>query len=123
MDFLILFLASYGLCFGLMNGKARFLTDALKRVPFRVQGSGEDQTTFFERMLLCPYCTGFHTGWLSWLLVRGHGSWAQLGYDVVGNVISLTTEIVATAFASSAICYLLDTFAQWAEDTAGAAKS
>lgn len=118
MDFVILFLTAYGLCFGLMNGKVKILTDRLKRIPFRLQETEEQTTTFFQRMLVCPYCTGFHSGWISWFLVRGYGTFSQLSGDLTSDVISVLSEIIAVAYASAAICYLLDTFAQWAEETA-----
>ena len=103
----ILLLASYGLCFGLVNDKAKFLTDLAKRIPlFR----DEEDQTFFERMLLCPYCTGFHTGWIVWCAVRlpEHVSAGTLDVSLVGGGL-------AFAFASSAFCYGADTLIQWFE--------
>ena len=118
MDFLILFLAAYGLCFGLMNGKAKLLTNRLLLLPLFIRENERGQpTTFFERMLVCPYCTGFHTGWMAWMLIRFPG------YMFRPDQLSVALpEVIATAFASAAVCYLLDTFAQWAEDTSVAAS-
>ena len=108
VPYLAVFAVAYGICFGLMNGKAKPLTNILLR------------WDFFRRMLVCAYCTGFHSGWLAWLLVRfpsyaaktaNHGLWLSGG-----------AEFLATAFASAAMCYLLDTAAQWAETTARAAE-
>jgi len=113
MDFLLLFLASYGLCFGLMNGKAKLLTNRLIRLPILVKGQDEDKTTFFLRMLTCPYCTGFHTGWMSWLLLR-----LSHHLSAASTATQMVTEILATSFASAAVCYLVDTTAQAAEDLA-----
>ena len=115
MIFLLLFLMSYGLCFGLMNGKARILTDRLLRIPFLMQ---DDGMNFFARMLICPYCTGFHTGWISWLLLRGPHHYNQVTTPL--HVVSAVTELIAVAYASSAVCYLLDTAAQWLEDSSKA---
>ena len=107
MTLFILLLASYGLCFGLMNDKAKFLTDLAKKIPlFR----DEEGQTFFDRMLHCPYCTGFHTGWLVWCVARlpDHVSAGTLDTSLVGGV-------VAFAFASSAFCYGADAVIQWFE--------
>ena len=52
MEIFVLILASYGLTFGLMNDKAKLLTDLLKKIPLFVR---EDRT-FFDRMFVCPYC-------------------------------------------------------------------
>lgn len=126
MKFLVLFpllLASYGICFGLMNDKATWLTGPLRKLRLRVKPEGDEEepseSTFFDRMLRCPYCTGFHTGWMSWLAsVAVVGLWVPLGetsqemvYGVLGNVMCLGLF----AFASSAFCYLADTGAQWLE--------
>lgn len=102
-------LAAYGLCFGLMNDKAKVITDRLRAVPFRVQGEGETRTTFFERMLACPYCTGFHCGWVTWL---------AFGCEPVGSVQGAGGMVLAAviwAFASAAFCYAVDTATQWLE--------
>lgn len=120
MEFVLMFLASYGLCFGLMNGKAWFLTDRLKALPlWKIERKEDDETvtsTFFQRMLVCPYCTGFHTGWIAWLLIR-------LPQHVVAFKVESVLEAITTAFASAAVCYLLDTVAQWWEDTSAAATA
>ena len=117
-EFLLLFAASYGLCFGLMNGKAKFLTSFLIRLQILVKGEDEEKTTFFMRMFTCPYCTGFHTGWIAWLLIR-------LSHHVSANssISQMITEVLATAFASASLCYLLDTGAQAMEDVARAATN
>ena len=120
MAFLLLLLAAYGITFGLMNQKVAFLTDWLKALRFRVETTDEESTTFFQRMLICPYCTGFHAGWIAWLLVRFPMHANHL--FTVENVVLALTELIASAFASSAGCYMLDTAAQWAEDTAAAAS-
>ncbi len=115
-DFLLLVACSYGLCFGLMNGKAKILTNFLLKLRILVKGDEDNETTFFMRMLVCPYCTGFHTGWIAWLLVRlSHHISA---HSSIGLALS---EVLATAFASASLCYLLDTGAQAAEDMGRAA--
>lgn len=72
---------SYGLCFFLMH-----------KVPAPV---------LLDKLLLCPYCTGFHTGWLTWLLAKG----------VPGSFRSVVL-CLCWAFASAASCYLIDTVAK-----------
>lgn len=104
MTTVLMLIASYGICFGLMNDKAEFLTDALRKLPLFKNEAGD---TFFQRLLRCPYCTGFHTGWMVWLIANAktlaacNGDWA-----------TLLSDAVIFSFASSASCYLIDTAAQ-----------
>jgi hypothetical protein len=107
MNMLILLLASYGLCFGLMNDKMAVITDLAKKIPLFRDNGGQ---TFFERMFLCPYCTGFHTGWVVWCAVRLPDHFAAGTLDV-----SLVGGVLAFSFASSAFCYGADTIIQWFE--------
>jgi hypothetical protein len=117
MDFVLLFLMAFGLTFGLQNNKARFLTDRLKTLRFRVRTDDEGtETTFFQRMLVCPYCTGFHAGWIAWLAVRLPVYGAPFDAAAAATAIA---ECVASAFAAAAFCYLADTLAQVAEDASG----
>lgn len=99
-ELFVLLLASYGVCFGLMNDKAKFLTDALKRLPIFVD---DDERSFFDRMFVCPYCTGFHTGWMIFLI-------SEIPVWVEGNFHAPSTVVSALlfAFASSSACYALD---------------
>jgi hypothetical protein len=100
MSLALFFLASYGLCFGVMNDKVPFV-GLLRLVPVSVDDEGKN---FFVRMFECPYCTGFHTGWILWVasrlpqLLEGKSSWAEV---LLG--------VVSWGFASSAACYVLDT--------------
>ena len=88
-------LLAYGLCFGLQN-KVEFL-----RSDKWFAGG------FFSRMLDCSYCTGFHTGWLAWLLTRPiHGFEAS---------VSSVAQPLAWAFVASAFCYLVDAASQMIE--------
>lgn len=108
MAIFALLVAAYGICFGLMNDKAKWLTDPLKDIPLR--RDQETGSTFFMRMLDCPYCTGFHTGWMVWLIgvfpmymQTEPVAWYYLG------------EALLYGFASSAFCYGTDTIIQWFE--------
>jgi len=82
MEMFAVGLASYGLAFGLIN-KARFL----RRV------------SILKKMLDCVYCTGFHTGWITFIMIEPFTSLRQFDY----------LSCLLTAFASSAFCYTLDT--------------
>ena len=106
IDMLTLLLASYGLTFGLMNDKVKFLTDLLKRLPLFVR---EDRT-FFDRVFACPYCTGFHTGWMLYLF-------SEIPVWVSGSGDDVLTAVPAFAFAlaSSTACYAIDVLIQWFE--------
>lgn len=92
---LFMLLASYGLCFGLIH-KAKFL----RRLPV------------IDKMFNCVYCTGFHTGWMICLLSSYTApalsfSWAQL---------------VSSAFASAAVCYIIDTAVIFLEERTAQVK-
>ena len=104
-DFLLTIIAAYGICFGLMNDKAAFITGPLRRVPLFRDEHGQG---FFARMLSCPYCTGFHAGYIAWALVHADAVLAAPSWGMVGDVL-------AAAFASSAACYMLDITAEWIE--------
>lgn len=110
--------ASYGLCFGLMNDKAWFLTDRLRAIRLWVITTPEGDTTLFERMLRCPYCTGFHTGWIAWLLgVAASWSLPVASADVAHAVVGNAAHVGTVAFASAAFCYMADTLSQWLESS------
>jgi hypothetical protein len=90
-------LLAYGLCFGLMNK-----VDALRKI------------AFFDRMLSCSYCTGFHSGWLAWVLTRAVHGLPTTPQDALTPVL--------WAFSSSAVCYLLDAASQAIESTTARQK-
>jgi hypothetical protein len=108
---LMALLAAYGLCFALVNDKAAFLTNPLKRLPlFR---DAEDGENFFGRLLRCPYCTGFHAGWVVWLVFHAP---SFLG-DADVAISSLISGGILFTFASCTFCYIVDVAAQWFEET------
>jgi hypothetical protein len=85
-------LVAYGICFGLQNK-----VEVLRSPKWPLGG-------FFDRMLSCSYCTGFHAGWLAWALSRPfHG----LELTVAG-----LSPVLAWAFASAAFCFLADAASQ-----------
>lgn len=110
MPTLLFLFAAYGVCFGLMNDKAP-LVPLLRKLPLFPDKDGK---TFFTRMLVCPYCTGFHAGWVIWLFMRfpSHLGSGNLDPFVVAG------DLVAHAFAASAFCYIADIVAQRVEEGA-----
>lgn len=86
-------LASYALCFSLMQGKLAWVTKPLRRI------------RFFDLLFSCPFCTGFHTGWLIWIVAAWTGAgWDVSEHTVVGNV----GHLLLFSLASAAFCYLAD---------------
>jgi len=86
-------LAAFGLCFGFMN----------KATPLY------GKIDFFDRMWECSYCTGFHCGWLMWVLafiLEGKPPMGDFGRAL--GVVQVVGSIPLWAFASSAFCYTLD---------------
>lgn len=94
-------LAAYALAFGLQNDKAKPLTDQLRKIGF------------FDRMLSCTYCTGFHCGWVVWL-----ATWGATGVAPATDFAAVPS-ILLWAFASAAWCYVVDAVVQYLELQAG----
>ena len=92
-NFLVILLVAYSITFGLQNDKISSVTDRLRTI------------SIFDRMLNCSYCTGFHAGWLSWLLMG-----LLQGFPLEGwrNLLSL----ILTALAASMATYFLDSLVQ-----------
>ncbi len=83
-------LLAYGLCFGLMNK-----VEVLRKI------------AFFDAMLSCSYCTGFHAGWLAWLLSRVVYALPATPQDVLPAAL--------WAFSSAAFCFVADATTQAVE--------
>jgi hypothetical protein len=83
-------LVAYAICFGIRQ-KCRFL-DGLHPV--------------LDNFLECPYCVGFHSGWMVWALV-----WVAEGNPPGGFV-----GAPLWALASAAFCLLLEYLADWLEN-------
>lgn len=89
------FVLAYSLAFGLQN-----------KVPFL-----DGKHAFLDALLKCAYCTGFHTGWMVWLV-----SWAVSGkLPVDGGPVAIMASVLTWAFSSAAVCYVLDTSVMWFE--------
>lgn len=92
----ILLLAAYTITFGLQNDKLPAVSLRLRKIPF------------FEKMFECPYCTGFHAGWVVWVLSVGAQGLPAEGWHNGASVI-------LTALASATFCYALDVALQFLE--------
>ncbi len=114
MHMMLLLLVAYGIAFGLMNDKTPISAWLRNRQIFK----DADGLTFFTRMLACPYCTGFHAGWMAWLVVYG----PQHAAGRVDPFPVIAAHVLASSFAASAFCYVVDTAAQWLEDSSAAAR-
>lgn len=101
---MLILLVAYGICFGIMNDKAKFLTDILRSIPLFKNEKG----TLFSRMFACSYCTGFHSGWIAYLLTVP----MMKEIEWFPNV---TLEAICYAFASAIFCYGVDVILQWFE--------
>lgn len=93
MSFPLFVLLGYGIAFGLQN-KADFL---------------QGKHPFLDRLLACTYCTGFHAGWIAWILL--HLNAKGLASLEWGSIFSALSH----ALASAAFSYALDTAVRWFE--------
>lgn len=81
-------LIAYGICFGIQN-KLLFL---------------RNRHSFLDALLNCTYCTGFHSGWIT--------------YSILVTDMDFI-DCIAFAFASSAFSYAFDTLIRLMENHAG----
>lgn len=107
MNLLLLLLASYGVTFGLMQEKLPRFNALLFRIPV----GRKEEENLFKRMFGCAFCTGFHSGWIVWLLA---GVWtSELSIEVaLTGIPSKLAGTLVFAFASAAFCYALDSALQ-----------
>ena len=106
MQFILMMLAAWGLCFGLQH-----------KVPFL---HGKSQ--FIDKMLACTFCTGFHAGYMVCLLWMGSqlsvkgDSVLQIQLSaLMGQGVAFLCEGLLYAFASGAFCYMADTWTRYLE--------
>ena len=87
MDFFFYLIAAYGLTFGIQH-KANFM---------------RSKSTFLDAMITCTYCTGFHAGWVTWLLWKVDSviNGSVWGFELFGMLLF--------AMASSGFSYFVDT--------------
>lgn len=84
-------IAIYGICFGIQN-KAVFL---------------HNKNDFFDRMFKCTYCTGFHCGWIVYLVFYL--------LNTSEYTIKLLVEMTMFGFYGSSTCYIIDTIIRYFE--------
>lgn len=101
--FMLSLIAAYGITFGLMNDKAKLITDLLVAIPLF---KDSNEKTFFARMFVCSYCTGFHAGWMVYLIENFEKATLSYGFF---------SALLVFSFASSIFCYSVDTVLQWFE--------
>ena len=94
MEILFGAFVAYGLCFGVVNKLPFLYSD-------HYMDTGEKKT-FFDKLLSCSYCTGFHCGWLVWVLFWLAGGAPALGWEH-------GFQALMAAFASAGWCYAVDT--------------
>lgn len=101
MATLFYLLLAYGLSFGFQNKLPFLYSEAYRE-------SGVPQR-FLDQLLHCTYCTGFHTGWMTWLLAWGiEGEPPTMG-------LSIPFSVLGWSFASAGFCYVLDALVRWVE--------
>ena len=86
MEIMLKLLASAGVTFGIQN-----------KIPFLHRKSD-----ILDSMLNCTYCTGFHAGWLVYLLSAG----------LKGMIIK---DLILFSFASAIFSYALDELIKYLE--------
>lgn len=95
MSDLFLLIVAFGITFGLQH-KVSFLWGKSK---------------FLDSMLSCAYCTGFHAGWITWLLyISGEVLAESMKLDQLSWI-----DPILLAFASAGFAYLADAASRWME--------
>ena len=84
MDLLTFILTTYGITFGLQHKAYPLLS----------------KNEFMKKMLECTYCTGFHAGWISHLLLMKEEP--VLKWQFIA-------ELISYGFAGAAAVYIIDT--------------
>lgn len=59
---------------------------------------------FVEHLFTCSYCMGFHTGWISWLVIR-----ETMGVKLMQDPLWLA--VPSWCLISAISCFLLDSVA------------
>jgi len=100
MNFIYLLIVSYGITFGLQH-----------KIPTKLLSLIQEKIKWVSSLLACSYCTGFHAGWMTWLL------FAIAQADLLDQTIKFGMFIDMTlfAFASAGFSYLMDVLTQWLE--------
>lgn len=94
MPNLIYLLFAYGITFGIQN-KATFL---------------RGKFGLLDDLVKCTYCTGFHTGWMAWIVSRLYER--ESGWPSVETTV---LSVVVWGLTSAAFSYAIDTVVRWCE--------
>lgn len=86
---LFTFFTMYAIMFTLRSAQIKFLVKLRYNLSLKSE--------FFQELLGCSFCTGFHAGWLTYLLV------ADLKLS-----LALPFEMLTYSFASATFCYFFD---------------
>jgi len=81
MIHILILIAAYGICFSLQH-KITFL---------------HNRIGIYDKMIKCTFCTGFHCGWIAYLLSK---------CDKIREIEF--SSLILFAFASAAFCYAVD---------------
>ena len=90
MEVLLTVSLMYGITFSLRDAS---LLDKVRSIAKR--------SSFLDSLLSCAFCTGFHSGWLSFLILRGSG--------MASSVSSLFIGLLLYSFSGASISYFIDT--------------
>ena len=104
MDLLLFLFTAYGITFGLQNKLPFLYSD-------RYLKTGEPGS-FLDKMLKCTYCTGFHAGWMTGVILWLAQGMPSMNLDVI-------PQVILWSFASAAFSYMLDTILRWFEESMG----
>lgn len=95
MTILLTLLFWYGLCFGIQHKSPSIIRGKVK---------------FIDDLLKCSYCTGFHVGWITYLIMH-----FPAVLDGSYRAIDFPAELATWAFAAAAWCYVADALVQLIE--------
>lgn len=123
--YLIALLLAYGLCYGAMNKLSQvppvtWLLQAGTKIELDEEGEPYLEPVsdsrikkflreFFGQLFTCPYCMGFHAGWVSWLLIWKTADHRLLYVEI--NDYSQWLAVGSWCLISAGFCYLVDTLA------------
>ena len=93
MELVLFLLVAYGIGFWLQN-KVEFI---------------RGKSALVDRGLDCTFCTGFHSGWITFLILQA-GAWSDHALNW-----RLAPQAVAFGFAAAAFNYAFDTLVRFVE--------
>lgn len=93
MDYVLNLLCMYGVMFTLRNAQLPLLV--------RCRDWVTTHSAFFRKMLECSFCTGFHAGWITYLIT----SYASL-FEL--SLFYNLSSMVFYSFVSATFCYFFD---------------